>query len=268
MPNRIWVGTANWTDHTGFYPRGTRPRQRLAYYAERLPMVEVNASFYRRIEPRHYAQWANDTPDHFGFVVKAHRAICQRPRDPSLIDEHLESQRRAVDPLRDAGKFLGFLVQFGVNVRPNEDNLAYLGRIREGFKDDRVAVELRHPSWLEGVARGRTLEQLRAHRLALVMPDEPRAALIGLPAPVDELTDPATAYYRFAGRGTGSSGISSRDRRALRARHTYTSGEIAELARRVTAGHGEGVESLVVFYNKHGPNRVNAAIDLLAELTP
>ncbi len=266
MPNRIRVGTANWTDHTGFYPRGTRPQDRLAYYAERLPMVEVNASFYRRIKPRDYAQWAKHTPDHFGFVVKAHRAVCQRPRDASLIDEYLQSQRRAVKPLRDAGKFLGFLVQFGPNVRPNDDNLAYLGRIREGFQDDRVAVEFRHPSWLEGVARSRTLEQLRMHRLALVMPDEPRAALIGLPPPVDQLTDPAMAYYRFAGRDTGASGISSRDRRALRARHTYTPGEIPELAKRVAAGHGLGVESIVVFYNKQGPNRVNAAIDLLAEL--
>ena len=119
MLNRIWVGTANWTDHTGFYPRGTRPQDRLAYYAERLPMVEVNASFYLRIKPRDYAQRAKHTPDHFGFVVKAHRAVCQRPRDASLIDQCLQSQRHAVDPLRDAGKFLGFLAQFGTNVPPN-----------------------------------------------------------------------------------------------------------------------------------------------------
>ena len=72
----IWVGTANWMDHTGFYPRGTRPGDRLAYYARHLPLVEVNASFYRRIAPEIYARWAASTPAGFSFVVKAHRAVC------------------------------------------------------------------------------------------------------------------------------------------------------------------------------------------------
>ena len=68
----IHVGTANWSDHTGFYPTrdeaggaGTHYSRtfKLAYYASRLGVVEVNASFYRRIDPSVYAQWAEQTPD-------------------------------------------------------------------------------------------------------------------------------------------------------------------------------------------------------------
>ena len=262
----IRVGTANWMDHTGFYPRGTRPGDRLAYYARHLPLVEVNASFYRRIAPEIYARWAASTPAGFSFVVKAHRAVCQRPRDPSVAPEYIVAQRQAVAPLREADKFSGFLVQIGFNARPLESNYAYLQVLRDGFEDDRVAVEFRHPSWWEGDARAQTIAELGRLRLALVVPDEPRAAEIGLPAPVEELTDPTTAYYRFAGRDSAGE-ISARERRAVRAGHTYTPDEIAELAGLVAARHRPGVESFVIFYNKQGNNRVDAARIMLIELT-
>ena len=113
---RVWVGTANWSDHTGFYPRGTKAGERLAYYASRLRVVEVNASFYRRIEPSVYAQWAQQTPEAFRFLVKAHRAVANRPRDSRLAAEYIKNQYEGVQPLREAGKFGGFLVQLGANV--------------------------------------------------------------------------------------------------------------------------------------------------------
>ena len=138
--------------------------------------------------------------------------------------------------------------------------------LRDGFGDDRVAVEFRHPSWWEGDARAQTIAELGRLRLALVVPDEPRAAEIGLPAPVEELTDPTTAYYRFAGRDSAGE-ISARERRAMRAGHTYTPDEIAELAGLLAARHRPGVERFVIFYNKQGNNRVEAARIMLTELT-
>ena len=262
---QIHVGTANWSDHTGFYPRGTKPAERLAYYASRLRAVEVNASFYRRIDPSVYAQWAEQTPDRFQFVVKAHRAVATRPRDPELAAEYIKNQYEGVQPLREAGKFGGFLVQFGANVRPKPEAYEHLGLLRDGLGDDPVAVEFRHASWLEGEARFETLEQLRKLGLAAVIADEPRAAASGLPDPVQELTAPSLAYYRLMGRDRAGE-VSARERRALRAAHTYTDVEIAELADLVTARHGPETASYVVFYNKKGPNRVEAAMGLAEEL--
>ena len=261
----IRVGTANWSDHTGFYPRGTKPAERLAYYALRLGAVEVNASFYRRIDPSIYAQWAEQTPDGFKFVVKTHRAVANRPRDHRLAAEYIRNQWSAVQPLREAGKFGGFLVQFGANVRPRPEMHDYLSRLRDGLGEDPVAIEFRNPAWLDGVARVDTQERLRALSLAAVIPDEPRAAAAGLPEPVQDLTAPALAYYRFMGRD-GAGEVSARERRALRAEHVYTDAEIGELADLVTARHGPGTASFVVFYNKKGPNRVEAAMRLSGEL--
>ena len=147
---RVWVGTANWSDHTGFYPRGTKAGERLAYYASRLRVVEVNASFYRRIEPSVYAQWAQQTPEAFRFLVKAHRAVANRPRDSGLAAEYIKNQYEGVQPLREAGKFGGFLVQLGANVRPRPETYEHLAALRDGLGDDPVAIEFRHASWLEG----------------------------------------------------------------------------------------------------------------------
>ena len=254
---RIHVGTANWSDHTGFYPRGTRPSERLAYYAARLGVVEVNASFYRRIEPLVYARWAEQTPDRFKFLIKAHRAVATRPRDSRLAAEYIKNQFEAVEPLRAAGKFAGFLVQVGPNVRPKTETYEYLALLREGLADDPVAIEFRHPAWLSEM-RVETLERLRALGLAAVIADEPRATVSGLPKPVQEMTAPWLAYYRFMGRDSAGR-VSARERRALRANHDYTDAEIRELTDLVKARHGPTTASYVIFYNKQGPNRVEAA---------
>ena len=262
---QIRVGAANWSDHTGFYPRGTKPAERLAYYASRLGVVEVNASFYRRIEPSVYAQWAEQTPEGFTFLVKAHRAVANRPRDPGLAAEYVRSQHKAVQPLRAAGKFGGFLVQFGVNVRPKPETYEHLAVLRDGLGDDPVAVEFRHASWLAGERRDETLERMRALGLATAVSDEPRAEAAGLPEPVQELTAPELAYYRFMGRD-GAGEVSARERRALRAEHVYSDPEIGELADLMTARHGPRTASFVTFYNKKGANRVEAAMRLAGEL--
>ena len=182
----------------------------MAYYASRLGVVEVNASFYRRIDPSIYAQWAEQTPDGFKFLVKAHRAVANRPRDHRLAAEYIRNQWNAVEPLREAGKFGGFLVQFGANVRPRPEMYDYLSRLRDGLGEDPVAIEFRHPAWLDGETRVDTLERLRALGLAAVIPDEPRAAAAGLPEPVQELTASSLAYYRFMGRDSCWRGLSSR----------------------------------------------------------
>ena len=261
---QISVGTANWSDHTGFYPRGTKSGERLTYFASRLGVVEVNASFYRRIDPSVYAQWAEQTPDGFRFLVKAHRAVANPPRDARLAAEYIKNQYKGVQPLREAGKFGGFLVQLGANVRPRPETFEHLSSLRDGLGDDPVAIEFRHPAWLDD-RREETLERLRTLRLAAVIADEPNAAATGLPEPADELTAPALAYYRFMGRDNAGE-VSSRERRALRAEHVYTDTEIGELADLVTARHGPGTASYVVFFNKKGPNRVEAAMRLTAEL--
>ena len=62
-----WKGT--------FYPDKLKAEQMLGWYAERLPTVEINNTFYRMPRTSMLEVWAATTPDHFRFAIKAPRRI-------------------------------------------------------------------------------------------------------------------------------------------------------------------------------------------------
>lgn len=62
-----WKGT--------FYPADLRADAMLALYAERLPTVEINNTFYRMPRTTMLEHWAATTPDDFRFAIKASRRI-------------------------------------------------------------------------------------------------------------------------------------------------------------------------------------------------
>jgi uncharacterized protein YecE (DUF72 family) len=59
----------------GFYPEGAKPAEFLELYAEQLPSVELNNSFYRLPSEEQFRGWAERTPPEFRFAVKMSRQI-------------------------------------------------------------------------------------------------------------------------------------------------------------------------------------------------
>src|SRR5688500_4681709 len=70
-----------WLGH--FYPEKLPANAMLRYYAERLPTVEINNTFYRMPAETMLAHWLAETPGAFSFTLKAPRRIThdQRLRD-------------------------------------------------------------------------------------------------------------------------------------------------------------------------------------------
>ena len=64
----------------GFYPESIKPEGMLAYYAERLPTVEINNTFYQMPKVTVLENWAATTPDAFHFSIKASRRITHLSR--------------------------------------------------------------------------------------------------------------------------------------------------------------------------------------------
>ena len=58
-----------------FYPQTMKPEGMLAYYAERLPTVEINNTFYRMPRVEVLESWARTVPEGFRFAIKASRRI-------------------------------------------------------------------------------------------------------------------------------------------------------------------------------------------------
>jgi len=64
----------------GFYPAAIKPDDMLAWYAQRLPTVEINSSFYQLPKATTLEHWAQATPDDFTFAIKASRRITHDAR--------------------------------------------------------------------------------------------------------------------------------------------------------------------------------------------
>ena len=62
-----WKGT--------FYPETMKPDGMLAYYAERLPTVEINNTFYQMPKVAVLENWAHTVSTTFKFAIKASRRI-------------------------------------------------------------------------------------------------------------------------------------------------------------------------------------------------
>ena len=63
-----------------FYPADMKPEGMLAWYAERLPTVEINNTFYQMPKVAVLENWARATPDGFRFAIKASRRITHMAR--------------------------------------------------------------------------------------------------------------------------------------------------------------------------------------------
>ncbi len=63
-----------------FYPATMKADEMLTWYAQRLPTVEINNTFYRMPKQTVLKTWAGSTPDAFRFAIKASRRITHMAR--------------------------------------------------------------------------------------------------------------------------------------------------------------------------------------------
>ena len=237
----ILIGACSWTDHTPFYPSSyatARMRsQRISYYAQFFPLVEVDSTFYALQPDRNFRLWAERTPEHFTFNVKAYGEMTWHHRDdqkraivPSA--EIFERFSTMIQPLRAAGKLGAVHFQFPPWFTYGDENLAYLATVRELLPQDRLAVEFRHRSWLEPERRDATFGALHDSGLSYVMVDEPQIGSGSVP-PVVAVTDPHLAIIRFHGRNRQKWYVRDAVSSADRFDYLYSKPELAEWTPRV-----------------------------------
>ncbi len=142
---RWQVGTSGFSYDAwkgSFYPEDLPARRRLAFYAERLPSVEINNTFYRLPRAAMLAGWAEQVPEDFRFALKASRRITHFSR--------LRETDELVGVLFGAAEALGprlgcVLFQLPPNFEKDLERLRrFLGSLPAGR---RAAFEFRHPSW-------------------------------------------------------------------------------------------------------------------------
>ena len=143
----LYTGTSGWAykEWKGpFYPETIKNEAMLAFYAGRLPAVEVNNTFYRMPERAAFTRWRDQVPAQFRFVLKASRRITHQNR--------LEGAGDALAYMLDGASALGetlgaFLFQLPPFLRKDAPRLrGFLELLPAGTP---AAFEFRHASWFD-----------------------------------------------------------------------------------------------------------------------
>ncbi|PZS36309.1 MAG: DUF72 domain-containing protein [Pseudonocardiales bacterium] len=283
------VGTASWTDKTllasGWYPEDvTTPAERLAYYAERFPLVEVDSTYYTPPNERNSNLWVQRTPSEFTFNIKAFSLLTQHPTKVSALYKDLrpegESAKNlylkdldsvvvddvwgrflsALEPLHAAGKLGAVLFQFPQWFPIGRRNKAYLLEVKERAQPYRICIEFRNKTWLSEDNRAETLDFLTSYGLPYVVVDMPQGHTSSVPPIVAATSD--LAVVRFHGH---SDKWTSRDIYERFGYH-YSDAELAEWAPKLRELAGQAKETHVLMnncYSDYAQTNARQLADLL-----
>lgn len=223
----ILVGTSGW-DYPEWVGRVYPPKgaqDRLRYYSDLFPVVEVNTTFYRLPPPGVVRSWLRRTPSGFRFALKFPQRITH---DRRLVraEGELEPFLSLVRPIQESGRLVAALLQLPPSLAFDE------GLVRAFYESLPpqlpVAVEFREASWLAP----ESLALLREFRFAYTVVDEPL-----LPARLD-VTAPFS-YVRFHGHG-----------QPVWYDYLYRPDELEPWVSRLQA-LADSTDSVYVFFNNH-----------------
>lgn len=293
--SEVLVGTSSWTDPTllqsGWYPSDVKTAEaRLAFYADRFPLVEVDSSYYALPSEKNAALWVERTPASFTFDIKAFALMTQHPakvaalpkdlRDAapegkrtvyvkdlpgSVLEEIWEMFRTALMPLHSAGKLGAILFQFPEWFVPSRANKDTVASLSSRLPDYQLMVEFRRKTWMDPASSAdRTLAFLSEHGLAYVCLDMPQGFTSSMP-PVAAATTDRLAVVRFHGRNRETwkkPGLSA----AERFDYLYTEKQLREWVPRIESLAGEARQLHVLFNNCYADKGVRNAKQMAALL--
>lgn len=298
MAGRVRVGISSWTEPTliksgAFYPPdATTAEDRLRFYAQQFPIVEVDSTFYALPNEKTAALWVERTPPDFIFDVKAFALLTQHPAPPERLPKDFRERlgvttgnvyfkdlkpkdkeeiwdrfRAGLQPLVDARKLGAIVFQFPKWFLPNPSAYRFLEDLREWVPDVPVAVEFRQQSWMSEFRRDRVLQFLKDHHLSYVGVDEPQGFKSSVP-PVAAATAPL-AMVRFHGRNQETwekKGITT----AEKFRYLYDRSELLPWVARIRELAQQAQDVHVIMNNCYGDYAVRNAHDLseLLETVP
>jgi uncharacterized protein YecE (DUF72 family) len=259
--SNILVGSASWTDKTlvacgRFYPPACKTaEQRLRFYAQEFPMVEVDSSYYAMPLPQTAQLWAERTPAGFVFNVKAFRLFTGHQTLPSTFPRDLqralgadvgrnvyyeqlpaeirdELWRRFIEalaPLQAAGKLGAVHFQFAPWLLRNRASIAHVEHCVERMQGHLVAAEFRHGTWFHGEHLERTIAWERSLGLVHTVVDSPQGFANCVPC-VWDVTNPQLAIVRLHGRNKDTWNKKGLAASSARFDYWYSADELAAMA--------------------------------------
>ncbi|MGD0589362.1 MAG: DUF72 domain-containing protein [Bacteroidota bacterium] len=239
--NEVLIGMGGWElppFNRVFYT--TKPEKgfrKLKYFSRFFDLVEINSTFYNTsLSAAQAHRWLKDVGENrrFVFTVKLCRGFTHT-FDATQNDAL--AVHRLLDPLRDAKKFGGLVIQFPSSFNKTSERQAHLVKLRTIFPEDRLFLDLRHISWNEELF----YQFCHENGFNLINIDLPR-----LPGhmPLNSLAWDGVAYFRMMGRNTEAWNHPHSGDRYL---YHYSEEELHELVQRIKQAKARKV--YVVFHN-------------------
>lgn len=296
MTSRILVGSASWTDPTliacgRFYPPACRTaEQRLRFYAQQFPLVEVDSSYYGMPTVQNAQLWADRTPPDFTFNVKAFRLFTGHQAQPTALHRDVQKAlgpgvprtlyyadlpaeirdelwRRFVEalaPLRAAGKLGAVHFQFAPWLLRNRESMAHVEHCVEKMAGHRVAVEFRHQTWFFGEHLEHTLQWERELGVVHTVVDSPQGFANSVPC-VWDVTHPELAVVRLHGRNKETWNKKGLAASSARFDYQYSADELAAMVPEIEHLSTQARQVHVVF-NTNNEDQGQVGAQMLRQL--
>jgi uncharacterized protein YecE (DUF72 family) len=293
VTGRILVGSCSWADKTlidsGWYPLSAKsPAERLRFYSEQFPIVEVDSTYYAIPQERNPEAWVERTPPDFVFDIKAYapftghaaavKALAKDLREklpaavqekanfyykdlpPEIGDEVWRRFNETLLPLDSAGKLGTVLFQFPPWFGPRTDNREMILEAKERLGQYTMAVEFRNAAWMaQERDRERTLKFLADNAIPYVCVDEPQGFKSSVP-PVTAVTAPV-ALLRMHGHNNEMWNKRAKTA-AERFDYLYSEDELREWVPRVRDLASDAREVHVLMNNCHRDYSVRNAREI------
>jgi uncharacterized protein YecE (DUF72 family) len=195
MHDDVLFGVAGWSyaDWKGVvYPRGCKDTLRAV--AERVPLVEINSTFYAVPSAKNCSSWALRTED-LGtkFTAKLPQEFTHLRRfDAALIARVVEGFL----PLAQSGRLIGLLAQFHHELQHSPAAIELVQRLADAFRATApLFVEVRHRSWNASAG----LAALAQHGVGVLALDYP-GMVGGFSRDTTGVLAQGVAYFRLHGR--------------------------------------------------------------------
>lgn len=162
----VYIGPSGWSyKHwkDGFF-KGVPQRKWLEHCTTQFTGIEVNATYYRHLNPSVYAGWRERTPEGFAFAVKGHRYVTHIKKLKD-VGEKVNRMRESLAVMGDRLRVVFWQLPPGLHAKP--DRLVEFLRVLDGWPEVRHGIEFRHESWFTA----ETASVLEAHRVANVISD-------------------------------------------------------------------------------------------------
>ncbi len=246
--DKIRIGTSGYSflDWVGpFYPPGIQKGKMLDHYIQFFDTVEVNASYYHAPHPKVWENMLSKTDENFDFMVKMHKSVTHDRHD---IVVEIDKFKRSVQPLNDAYRLKGLLLQFPYSFRWSRKNQSYVQSVAYLMNEFQLYIEFRHRSWI----RDNFIELLKDMKVALCSVDGPLMQSL----PRHELHDISNRIYlRLHGRNKEQWWNGG----ALRYDYLYNESELKDWIHKIKRSKADVREIYIFFNNCHAGQAVRNA---------